>query len=171
MNLVVLHVIWRGNISGQRSWNPHSCLEIWFSVRLFCLHINTNIPGALGFTWWRQLVGIAQFLILHKNLLTILQHKNHSWPLRLTWISPRMHCSPLHSDITSPHKLYFPTIKYHLYFSLDNDSVVEGLCAMHHACIVWRKIDVTADSAFAVIQTERFGCHEVVVGFDVFVIV
>jgi len=58
-----------------------------------------------------------------------------------------VHRIPLNHDIDGLHLLHCATIKNALRPSIEQDTIVERLCPMHHALIPRSQIDVASDSS------------------------
>lgn len=82
-----------------------------------------------------------------------------------------MHRSPLHRNIPPLHQCRLPLLQHHLNLPLQHNPVIQTLRPVHQAGIPRRKVYHSADGAVRVDQAQGFVLEEVLVGFEVGVVV
>jgi hypothetical protein len=126
-------------------------------------------------TRWETLYTSSQifFQRLPSNLqlLTVLKNKYHSSPLSLACILPGVHGRSLNRDIPSLHELLLSTVKNQVNRSLKDNAVVQTLSSVHDALVSRGEVDDSTDCAVGVDQAELALGDDVVMRFDVGVIV
>lgn len=77
--------------------------------------------------------GLLESLLADEERLCVLQAEDHASPLRIARVTPRVHGRALHAHVSPVHEALLAGIKDGHHAALGDDSVVEGLGAMHHA--------------------------------------